>query len=61
MVLISFGVHVNFFGSPEFLIQIDMKLAHWLNILVTILWLVTLTNAFNFIDSFDGIAAGLTT
>jgi len=61
MVLISFGVHVNFFGSPEFLIQIDMELAHWLNILVTILWLVTLTNAFNFIDSFDGIAAGLTT
>jgi len=61
IVLISFGIHVNFFESPEFLFQIDMKVSRWLNVLVTILWLVTLTNAFNFIDSFDGIAAGLAT
>ena len=59
VILISFGVNVNFFGSPEFFFQINPDLAHWLNLLVTILWLVTLTNAFNFIDSFDGLAAGL--
>ena len=59
VILISFDVHVNFFGSPEFFFQINPDLAHWLNLLVTILWLVTLTNAFNFIDSFDGLAAGL--
>jgi UDP-GlcNAc:undecaprenyl-phosphate GlcNAc-1-phosphate transferase len=31
----------------------------WLNLGVTVLWLVTLTNAFNFIDSSDGLAVGL--
>jgi UDP-GlcNAc:undecaprenyl-phosphate GlcNAc-1-phosphate transferase len=31
----------------------------WLNLGLTVLWLVTLTNAFNFIDSSDGLAVGL--
>ena len=31
----------------------------WLNILVTLVWLVGITNAFNFVDSMDGLAIGL--
>ena len=37
--------------SPE---QID-----WLNIIVTLIWLVGITNAMNFLDSMDGQVAGL--
>ncbi|HSV85885.1 MAG TPA: MraY family glycosyltransferase, partial [Levilinea sp.] len=31
----------------------------WLNAAITILWLVGITNAFNFIDSMDGLATGV--
>lgn len=32
---------------------------NWLNITLTVLWLVGMTNAFNFVDSMDGLAVGL--
>ncbi|MBT7514781.1 MAG: undecaprenyl/decaprenyl-phosphate alpha-N-acetylglucosaminyl 1-phosphate transferase [Candidatus Marinimicrobia bacterium] len=59
VILIYLGVKVQFFDSPEFLIQLDDPMSHWMNLLLTILWLVTVTNAFNFIDSMDGLAVGL--
>lgn len=31
----------------------------WLNILITYIWMVGITNAFNFVDSMDGLATGL--
>lgn len=31
----------------------------WLNIAVTFFWVIGITNAFNFVDSMDGLAAGL--
>ena len=31
----------------------------WLSALVTVLWVVTLTNALNFLDNMDGLAAGI--
>jgi len=33
----------------------------WLSILITILWIVCVTNAMNFIDNMDGYAAGVAT
>ena len=59
IILIYFGTQINFFNSPEFFYHTESKLDFWLNILFTILWLVTLANAFNFIDSIDGLAVGL--
>lgn len=47
IALLMLGISVTLFGSPV------------LNVAVTILWMVTLTNAFNFVDSMDGLAAGL--
>jgi UDP-GlcNAc:undecaprenyl-phosphate GlcNAc-1-phosphate transferase len=47
VALLVLGISVTLFGSPV------------LNVAVTILWMVTLTNAFNFVDSMDGLAAGL--
>jgi UDP-GlcNAc:undecaprenyl-phosphate GlcNAc-1-phosphate transferase len=31
----------------------------WLNLLITYIWMVGITNAFNFVDSMDGLATGL--
>ncbi len=47
LVLIASGVHIQLFNTP----LIDYPL--------TILWVVTLTNAVNFLDNMDGLAAGL--
>ncbi len=33
--------------------------ARWMNYLVTILWVVGITNAFNLLDNMDGLAAGV--
>lgn len=57
--LIYLGIQINFFSSPEFFYHTGSKLDFWLNILFTIFWVLTITNAFNFIDSIDGLAVGL--
>jgi UDP-GlcNAc:undecaprenyl-phosphate/decaprenyl-phosphate GlcNAc-1-phosphate transferase len=44
--------------KPGFL-GLSAGLVFWLNALITILWLVCITNAFNFIDSMDGLATGV--
>jgi UDP-GlcNAc:undecaprenyl-phosphate GlcNAc-1-phosphate transferase len=31
----------------------------WLSVLVTVLWIVAVTNAFNFLDNMDGLAGGV--
>ncbi|MEO8397591.1 MAG: MraY family glycosyltransferase, partial [Chloroflexota bacterium] len=46
-VLIASGVHIQLFNQP----LIDIPL--------TLLWVVALTNAVNFLDNMDGLAAGL--
>ena len=33
--------------------------AEWLNVLVTIIWVVGITNALNFLDNMDGLSAGI--
>ncbi|HZW04009.1 MAG TPA: MraY family glycosyltransferase [Anaerolineaceae bacterium] len=48
-VLIAGGLQVHLFASEA------------LNIAVTLLWIVGITNAFNLIDSMDGLVAGLST
>lgn len=47
--LISMGVSVQLF-PPAF---------DWINILTTLVWMVGITNALNFVDSMDGLAVGL--
>ncbi len=59
ILLIYFGIQVNFFSSPEFFYHTKSDLDLWLNIFFTVFWITTLTNAFNFIDSIDGLAVGL--
>ena len=44
------GVQVELFADLE-----------WLNVLVTITWIVGITNAFNLLDNMDGLSAGVAT
>jgi UDP-GlcNAc:undecaprenyl-phosphate GlcNAc-1-phosphate transferase len=52
-ILVSFGVSVTIFPKTW--------LGYSLNYILTVLWLVGITNAVNFIDGMDGLAAGLST
>ena len=58
VVLILSNVSVHFIGSisPPFL---SPTIVAWLDIALTLFWLIGVTNAMNMIDSMDGIAVGL--
>jgi UDP-GlcNAc:undecaprenyl-phosphate/decaprenyl-phosphate GlcNAc-1-phosphate transferase len=58
-ILISAGIKVNFLILLSNAGSISPEVAQVLNILITLFWLVGITNAFNMIDSMDGIVAGL--
>jgi UDP-GlcNAc:undecaprenyl-phosphate GlcNAc-1-phosphate transferase len=47
IVLIASGVTTTFLPFP------------WMNVAVTLLWLVGMTNAFNLLDNMDGLSAGV--
>jgi UDP-GlcNAc:undecaprenyl-phosphate GlcNAc-1-phosphate transferase len=46
-VLVAAGVHVSLFPWP------------WLDLLLTVAWVLTVTNALNFMDNMDGLSSGL--
>lgn len=47
------------YGVTLRVIPQDWPAAVWLNFLLTILWFLTVTNAIQFLDGMDGLAAGL--
>ncbi|MGB2630627.1 MAG: MraY family glycosyltransferase [Candidatus Omnitrophota bacterium] len=53
LLLISFGVYIN-------IIPDNWPFAFPIEVFITVLWIVGITNALNFIDGVDGLAAGLT-
>jgi len=59
VVLIWLDVYVRVFESPEFFIQLPRGWAIISNWTLTFLWVIGITNAFNLIDSMDGLAVGL--
>ena len=40
-------------------VQVRLGIPMWLNIALTIVWLVGITNAMNFLDNMDGLSAGI--
>jgi UDP-GlcNAc:undecaprenyl-phosphate/decaprenyl-phosphate GlcNAc-1-phosphate transferase len=58
-ILISLGVQVRFMVIFSLAGFISPMAAQLLNILITLFWLIGITNALNMIDSMDGIVAGL--
>jgi len=59
LLLIQNGVQIHLFDSPEFFIQPGAPWDVILNISLTVFWVIAIVNAFNLIDSFDGLAVGL--
>ncbi len=58
-IAIYSGIQIDIFSKAN--IPGGSQYAHILNIALTFFWLVGITNAFNLIDSMDGIVAGLST
>lgn len=54
-VTVMFGIQIDFITIPNGEV-IDFG---WTAIPITILWIVAITNAINFIDGLDGLAAGI--
>lgn len=59
IILIALGSSIKVFESPEFFLRGPSQLNVYLDWLLTFLWIVGITNAFNFVDSMDGLAVGL--
>jgi len=59
IILIAMGVSIKVFESPDFFLSGPGQLNVYLDWLLTYLWIVGITNAFNFVDSMDGLAVGL--
>ena len=57
-LLIAFGVKVQFMTALAEAGFMPQMLADLLNIVITLFWMVGITNAINLIDSMDGIVAG---
>lgn len=58
-ILIYAGIRIQIFESPEFFIHGQSSLYIFLDQFITIIWIVGITNAFNFVDSMDGLAVGI--
>ena len=41
-------------------VQVQLFKAQWLNVALTIIWIVGISNAINFLDNMDGLSAGIT-
>ena len=58
-LLIYYGIQVNIFSSSDFILSTGTIFDEILNLICSVFWLVTITNAFNFIDSSDGLSIGI--
>ncbi len=58
-ILVIGGVRVQFLESPQIAGSNPLVIYTVLDVVISYLWLVGITNAFNLIDSMDGIAIGL--
>ncbi len=59
IILISSGVQVHFLNIFSLAGYFSSEITQILNVIITLFWLIGITNALNMIDSMDGIAAGL--
>ena len=58
IILIYSGIYIRIFESSQFFIGGHHQFV-WLDWGITLLWIVGVTNAFNLVDSMDGLAVGL--
>jgi len=58
-VMILLGIHVQIFEGSLLPVQLSATTALVLDIIITYVWVIGLSNAFNFIDSMDGLVVQL--
>ena len=58
-VAVYHGCVIQFVSNPNIFSPLDYLNLGWLSIPVTIIWIVAITNAVNFIDGLDGLAVGV--
>lgn len=58
-ILVLNDVRVRFVENPKFFITLNSDLATGVDIFITYFWIIAITNAFNLIDSMDGLALGI--
>jgi UDP-GlcNAc:undecaprenyl-phosphate/decaprenyl-phosphate GlcNAc-1-phosphate transferase len=46
-------------ATVSFGVIYPLRIANWVNICFTVVWIVGITNAFNLLDNMDGLAAGI--
>jgi UDP-GlcNAc:undecaprenyl-phosphate/decaprenyl-phosphate GlcNAc-1-phosphate transferase len=59
VVLVSLGIQIKIFETQTFFIGGNQHIFVWLDRFLTVFWIVGVTNAFNLVDSMDGLAVGL--
>ncbi len=61
LIVVLYGdIRISVISNPNIFSQSPFAvLPPWLSITVTVLWIVFMTNAVNFIDGLDGLAAGV--
>ena len=58
-VAVYHGCVIQFFSNPNVFSATTYVNLGWLSIPITIIWIVAITNAVNFIDGLDGLAVGV--
>ncbi len=53
------GCVIQFFSNPNVFSDMTYVNLGWLSVPITIIWIVAITNAVNFIDGLDGLAVGV--
>lgn len=60
IVIFSGNIRITVFTNPNLLSDNPyLVLPEWLSVTLTVLWIVFITNAVNFIDGLDGLATGV--
>jgi len=60
LLVIASGIFIQIFETPGFIFsRPDANIFVWPDRALTVFWIVGITNAFNLVDSMDGLAVGL--
>jgi UDP-GlcNAc:undecaprenyl-phosphate GlcNAc-1-phosphate transferase len=59
LLMMALGIHIRIFESPRFFIGGQSLVFQLLDWGLTLFWMIGITNAFNLVDSMDGLAVGL--
>ncbi len=62
IIVVAHGVRIEFLSNINiFSDQAYLHLGEWISNIVTVIWIVAITNSVNFIDGLDGLAVGVST